>query len=666
MKFKLLTKILFIFAVLLTSALAANYANTIVMDKTNFNVQLYNCRSDNTCSNPALISESHVDLSKYTFNYFTDDYYAEYLFKEGYRAKGFIVHKYSGTDNYKFEKKQNCKADINNVVISNPNPVQGDIVSVTANVKSAFGDSDPGTPLYRPNKYRNWFDADTRITLQVLQGNSVVQELTQDRSIYMNKNENVNFQLDTTNLTGIYTLKVTTSVIDNICSQNNDVLSLNTQVISVSPNLQAPVAMAGPDRTVCLNQNVVLDGSSSYDPDGYITSYLWNFIDGFSSAQPIVARNFTSLGVFAGSLAVTDNDNQISQDNLVMTVNNCTSPANQAPISDAGSDKTSQVGQVLQFSGSGSYDPDGAIISYLWNFGDSSLFASGMDVSHAYLQNGTYTLTLVVTDNLGAQDSDTAIIYIGVQPPVYTLDVNITADPLNGTAPLEVEFDSNVAGHGPFTYFWDFDDGSNSTQADPEHEFDESGTYDVELTVRDDHGNQETEDITIRVFDDNIDSHENDIHKLSIGHVELDNETIVAGNKVRVDAELINNGGFREDNVILILSITELGITKSSSILSLSSGSTEWESLELEMPEDAAQGLYNLRIELRNTNYADTEYKTLTILEKNTSDALIDDVTENENKWMFVLEIVFAILLILGLITGIVLLIREIRRTSQL
>ncbi|MBS3163495.1 PKD domain-containing protein, partial [Candidatus Woesearchaeota archaeon] len=223
-----------------------------------------------------------------------------------------------------------------------------------------------------------------------------------------------NFQIDTSGLSGQYTIKVITSVIDGICDKTNDVISQKSVNINVvSGIMQNPVADAGSDRTVCLNENVVLDGSDSYDPDGTIVSYLWNFDDGFNSAQSVVTRAFTSLGVFTGTLVVTDNDNLGSQDNLVVTVINCTSPTNQAPIADAGSDRTAQIGQVLQFSGSGSYDPDGTIVSYLWNFGDSN-YDSGMNVNHAYSINGTYTVTLVVTDNLGAQDSDTSIVYIGV------------------------------------------------------------------------------------------------------------------------------------------------------------------------------------------------------------------------------------------------------------
>ncbi|MBS3163496.1 hypothetical protein J4427_02295 [Candidatus Woesearchaeota archaeon] len=117
-----------VFLLVLTSVFAANYANTIVMDKTNFDVQLYNCDSDNACANPDLVSESHASSNSYEFKYFTDDYYAEYLFKEGYRAKGFIVHKYSRKDSFTFDKREQCSANIKNMTVSDLNPDQGDII----------------------------------------------------------------------------------------------------------------------------------------------------------------------------------------------------------------------------------------------------------------------------------------------------------------------------------------------------------------------------------------------------------------------------------------------------------------------------------------------------------------------------------------------------------
>jgi PKD repeat protein len=56
---------------------------------------------------------------------------------------------------------------------------------------------------------------------------------------------------------------------------------------------------------------------------------------------------------------------------------------------------------TCSLDGRGSSDPDGSIASYVWNFGDGGA-ASGAFVSHTYGQVGTYTITLTVTDDVGA------------------------------------------------------------------------------------------------------------------------------------------------------------------------------------------------------------------------------------------------------------------------
>jgi subtilisin family serine protease len=60
---------------------------------------------------------------------------------------------------------------------------------------------------------------------------------------------------------------------------------------------------------------------------------------------------------------------------------------------------------TCDFDGSGSSDSDGTISSHVWNFGDSAT-ATGVTASHTYASPGTYTATLVVTDNDGATDSE--------------------------------------------------------------------------------------------------------------------------------------------------------------------------------------------------------------------------------------------------------------------
>jgi len=65
----------------------------------------------------------------------------------------------------------------------------------------------------------------------------------------------------------------------------------------------------------------------------------------------------------------------------------------------------------VAFDGSASYDSDGTVASYAWNFGDGSV-SSGPIAAHTYNQAGTFTATLTVTDNAGAQGAATVKITV--------------------------------------------------------------------------------------------------------------------------------------------------------------------------------------------------------------------------------------------------------------
>jgi len=94
-------------------------------------------------------------------------------------------------------------------------------------------------------------------------------------------------------------------------------------------------------------------------------------------------------------------------------------PINQPPVASfIYSPEKPVVNQTVTFNASSSYDPDGTIVSYVWNFGDG-FNATGKVVKHSYLANGTYLVNLTVTDTDGAADTMTKPVIVHVsQPPI--------------------------------------------------------------------------------------------------------------------------------------------------------------------------------------------------------------------------------------------------------
>lgn len=78
------------------------------------------------------------------------------------------------------------------------------------------------------------------------------------------------------------------------------------------------------------------------------------------------------------------------------------------------------VGDSLTFDASGSYDADGTIVDYYWDFDDGT-FGSGEIVTHAYSAEKIYKVYLKVTDNDGFYGNKTVVL-----PVEYLVEADIS------------------------------------------------------------------------------------------------------------------------------------------------------------------------------------------------------------------------------------------------
>ena len=158
---------------------------------------------------------------------------------------------------------------------------------------------------------------------------------------------------------------------------------------------------------------VYLDGSGSSDPDGTIMAYVWTE-NGTEIATGMMPTSLPfDVGTHNIMLTVTDNEDATDTDTMVVTVVDPSAP-NDPPTADAGPDQevnyNKRSGQAnVSLDGSGSFDPDGSIGSYLWT-SDSGATASGVTATMTLDKVASHTITLTVTDNQGAPATDTMVV----------------------------------------------------------------------------------------------------------------------------------------------------------------------------------------------------------------------------------------------------------------
>ena len=142
-----------------------------------------------------------------------------------------------------------------------------------------------------------------------------------------------------------------------------------------------------------------------------------------------------------------------------------------------------------------------------WDYGDEGTSGgeeereeNDEDVEHTFDVAGTYNMRVSVTDSTGRTASDSILIIVDEPPPLTA--VNIISNGTEGIAPATFEFEAEVTGGiEPYSYRWNFGDGSRETGDDEtiEHTFEEAGRYNVNLIVIDSTGQAASDNIPIIV-----------------------------------------------------------------------------------------------------------------------------------------------------------------------
>ena len=210
----------------------------------------------------------------------------------------------------------------------------------------------------------------------------------------------------------------------------------------------------------CTGLGCTFDGSPSTDPDGTVVGYHWTFGDGKTANGVNVSHTYAAADPYTVRLTVTD-DGGATDDELVTVV--VPPPGNQSPVANAGADQSvtdsdGSGAETVTLNGSGSYDPDGTIVSYVWFEGGLEI-ANGLSPSVSFAV-GSHTVTLEVTDDDGA--TATANQNITVNAPLDTMhleDLSVKTRSGQRFWTMTVTASVRDANNGPIagatvSYFW--------------------------------------------------------------------------------------------------------------------------------------------------------------------------------------------------------------------
>lgn len=205
-----------------------------------------------------------------------------------------------------------------------------------------------------------------------------------------------------------------------------------------APVNQPPIAKANSPIHITLPTNTVsLDGSSSSDPDGSITTWKWLKVSGpnggniTSAAAAKTSVTALEAGTYVFRLVLTDDDNAKDSTDVSVIV---AEAVNQPPHANAGSDiRITLPTNTATLSGTGSSDPDGTITNWKWTKvsgpNGGNITASGANqTTVTSLEAGTYVFQIKITDNDGASDSSTVSVIVADIPntaPVANAGNNI-------------------------------------------------------------------------------------------------------------------------------------------------------------------------------------------------------------------------------------------------
>jgi uncharacterized protein (TIGR02145 family) len=205
-----------------------------------------------------------------------------------------------------------------------------------------------------------------------------------------------------------------------------------------------------------------VDGVGKGTSSSFPYNYTWN-------------TNGESIGTHTLKATAIDNNGDQTSDEISVQLTQ--GGGGNTPIAEFTVNTTSgNAPLTVNFSDQSINNPT----SWQWDFGDGGTSIQ-QNPNYTYNTEGAYTVSLSVINSYGSdteEKSDYITVSSGGNTPIAEFTVNTTS----GNAPLTVSF-TDQSSNNPTSWQWDFGDGGTSTQQNPTHAYNNTGTYTVTLTA---------------------------------------------------------------------------------------------------------------------------------------------------------------------------------------
>lgn len=245
-------------------------------------------------------------------------------------------------------------------------------------------------------------------------------------------------------------------------------------------------------------EKVLLQSTSSFE-SGELIAFDWDFGDGSTrSTKENPVKVYAEKGTYTITLTVTAQNGEeascahdviIREDDRELTA-------------DFSFDKESYfAGETAKFTDLSTFE-NGEIVGWEWDFGtdDDTSVSNEQNPSKLYEAAGDYIVTLTVTTDNGRTKScqkTVKVSYAGTPP-----SADFSWSPENIMTGLEITFNdmSSDSDGQVVSWLWDFGDGTTSELQNPVHIFNNSGDFEISLTVTDDQGisNSITKNVSVK------------------------------------------------------------------------------------------------------------------------------------------------------------------------